>query len=257
MKYVIEGFSQEYATTLKKYVCKKNKQVLIQIDCTDLVILRWFVDFYPKMEKHIIDNKEYGWITHNKLMNDLPIINISRQSFIERMQKLVEFELLEYKLLKEIGNKSVYTFGKNYAYMVENITLIGSTQQPSLVQSNNNISINYKEIIDIYHNLCPSLAKCKTLSDKRKRQIKARLENYSLEQVKEVFMNAEKSDFLKGKVNNFKADLDWLMNDNNFAKTLEGKYNQNFAKNQSNFTGRKYEKGELVGRFQSIDEIDI
>ena len=68
MKYTIEGFSQEYAMKLKKHIEKRNKIVEIKIDCTDLVILRWFVDFYPKMKKYIIDNKEYAWLTHNKLL---------------------------------------------------------------------------------------------------------------------------------------------------------------------------------------------
>ena len=44
MKYTIEGFSQEYACSLRKEVDGKT----IKLDCTDLVILRWFVDFYPK-----------------------------------------------------------------------------------------------------------------------------------------------------------------------------------------------------------------
>ena len=266
MKYTIEGFNQEYATTLKKFVEKKGKQILIQIDCTDLVILRWFVDFFPKMEKHIIKNKEFGWINHNKLMNDLPLINISRQSFIERMQKLVEFEILEYQLLKNIGNKSVYSFGKNYSKLIENTligsnqqALIGSNQQGLSIQTDNYNSINYKNIIDIYHEMCPSLPKCKTLSNKRKRQIHARLENYTIEQIKEVFRNAENSDFLKG-VNDrsWKADFDWLMNDNNFAKTLEGKYQKQFIKKISNFsTGRQYTREEMNNLFQSVDEIEI
>jgi len=100
---------------------------------------------------------------------------------------------------------------------------------------------NYKEIIDIYHQLCPSFPKCKTLSDKRKKQIKARLDTYSLNEIKEVFTNAENSDFLKGKVNGFKADFDWLMNDNNFAKTLEGKYNHSLASQNKTNTSSGYE----------------
>lgn len=118
----------------------------------------------------------------------------------------------------------------------------------------NNITI--KEIINIYHNLCPSLPKCKTLSDKRKKQIKARLDTYSLDEVKEVFINAENSNFLKGEVNGFKADLDWLMNDNNFAKTLEGKYNKVFKGTEDkNFKGRQYDEKELNAMFNDIDKI--
>lgn len=118
MKHTIEGFSQEYAATLKKKVKIKQrgeeKEKEIKIDCTDLVILRWFVDFFPNMKKMIIDGKEYAWLTHKKMLNDLPLLDISKRACIDRMQKLVEFGILEYKLIKDGGTFSLYSFGKNY-----------------------------------------------------------------------------------------------------------------------------------------------
>lgn len=118
MKYTIEGFSQEFATTLKKVVSIRGKEKTIKIDCTDLVILRWFVDFYPNMKKMFIDGREYVWLSHNKLVNDLPILDISKRACIERMQKLVEFEILDYKLVKEGGTFSLYAFGNRYIDLV-------------------------------------------------------------------------------------------------------------------------------------------
>lgn len=118
MRYTIEGFSQEYAMTLKKAVPVKDKEKTIQIDCTDLVILRWFVDFYPNMKKMSVDGKEYAWLTHKKLIADLPLLDITKRACIERMQKLVEFEILDYRLVKEGGTFSLYTFGKNYINLV-------------------------------------------------------------------------------------------------------------------------------------------
>ena len=119
MRYTIEGFSQEYAMTLKKTVPVKDKQKTIQIDCTDLVILRWFVDFFPNMKKITVDGKEYAWLTHKKLLSDLPLLDITKRACIDRMQKLVEFGILEYKLLKDGGTFSLYTFGKNYINLVD------------------------------------------------------------------------------------------------------------------------------------------
>ena len=118
MRYTIEGFSQEYAMTLKKAVPIKDKQKTIQIDCTDLVILRWFVDFYPNMKKMTVDGREYAWLTHKKLLADLPLLDITKRACIERMQKLVEFGILDYKLIKDGGTFSLYTFGKNYINLV-------------------------------------------------------------------------------------------------------------------------------------------
>ena len=119
MRYTIEGFSQEYAMTLKKTVPVKDKQKTIQIDCTDLVILRWFVDFFPNMKKITVDGREYAWLTHKKLLADLPLLDITKRSCIERMQKLVEFEILDYQLLKDGGTFSLYAFGKNYINLVD------------------------------------------------------------------------------------------------------------------------------------------
>ena len=124
LKYTIEGFNQEYAMTLRKEVEINGKKVLKKIDCTDLVILRWFVDFYPNMKKINVDGREYAWLTHGKLLEDIPIIDINKRSFIDRMKKLVEFGILDYKLIKKGGTFSVYTFGENYKYMV-------SSERPS------------------------------------------------------------------------------------------------------------------------------
>ena len=114
MRYTIEGFSQEYAMTLKKTVVTSKGEKTVKIDCTDLVILRWFTDFYPNMRKTTIDGREYVMITHSKLLEDLPMIDISKRAFIDRMQKLVDFGILDYQLVKKGGTFSFYTFGKNY-----------------------------------------------------------------------------------------------------------------------------------------------
>lgn len=113
MKFTIEGFSQQYAVTLKKKVIRNGKSVSIRIDCTDLVILRWFVDFYPNMKKYQIDGKEYVWVSHKQLIEDLPLIRISRRNYANRFKKLVEFEILDCKY-EETNSILLYRLGKNY-----------------------------------------------------------------------------------------------------------------------------------------------
>ena len=119
MRYTIEGFSQEYAMTLKKTVATSKGEKTVKIDCTDLVILRWFTDFYPNMPKTIIDGREYVMVAHSKLLEDLPMIDISKRAFIDRMQKLVNFGILDYQLVKKGGTFSFYTFGENYIHLVD------------------------------------------------------------------------------------------------------------------------------------------
>lgn len=86
--------------------------------------------------------------------------------------------------------------------------------------------IDYQAIKNLYNTCCPSLAKCTALSDARKKTIKARFSSgYTEEDFKTLFTKAEASSFLKGKNNrNWMANFDWLIKDANFAKVLDGNY---------------------------------
>ena len=85
--------------------------------------------------------------------------------------------------------------------------------------------VNYQLIADMYNETCVSFPQLKTLSDSRKKAIKARLNTYSVEDFKALFEKAEASDFLKGTNNrNWTATFDWLIKDTNMAKVLDGNY---------------------------------
>ena len=82
-----------------------------------------------------------------------------------------------------------------------------------------------KQIIDLFNSICVSFPSVRSLSDARRKAIKARLNTYSLEQFKAMFEIAEASPFLKGQNNrNWRANFDWLIKDGNFAKVLDGNY---------------------------------
>lgn len=112
MKYTIEGFSQKYATALKD-----EKQ---RIDCTDLVILRWFVDFKDSGKMSFIDvgNQRFYWVQYNKILDDLPLISMTKRALYDRMQKMVKFGLLSHYNLKNGGNYSCYGIGQNYVNLL-------------------------------------------------------------------------------------------------------------------------------------------
>lgn len=85
--------------------------------------------------------------------------------------------------------------------------------------------INYQEIVDMYHSICLSYPRIKSLSESRKKAIKARLKQYTIDDIREVFQKAEASDFMKGKNDtNWSANFDWMMKDANMAKILDGNY---------------------------------
>lgn len=86
-------------------------------------------------------------------------------------------------------------------------------------------NIDYKEIVSLFSSICVSFPSVRTLSDSRKKAIRARLNTYSIDDFKTMFQKAEASDFLKGNNDrNWQANFDWLIKDSNFAKVLEGNY---------------------------------
>ena len=91
-------------------------------------------------------------------------------------------------------------------------------------EKDNKISSDLQSVVDLYHSICVSYPRIRSLSDARKKAIKARLKSYSLEDFKTVFENAEASSFLKGVDGGWKASFDWLIKEANMLKVLEGNY---------------------------------
>ena len=102
------------------------------------------------------------------------------------------------------------------------------------VLKNNNLSEREEkekesfDVINEYKKICVSLPQTITLSPLLKSKIKTIENKYSFDKIKKVFEKAESSDFLKGS-KGFKANFDWLMKDSNFAKVLDGNYDNKQA----------------------------
>lgn len=94
-------------------------------------------------------------------------------------------------------------------------------------------NIDYQKIVNMYNDTCVSFPRLKTLSDSRKKSIKARFNSgYTYEDFQSLFTKAENSSFLKGSNNrNWSATFDWLIKDSNIAKVLDGNYDE-----KSNYT---------------------
>jgi len=88
MKYTIFGFSQKNAI--------KHK-----LDLTDLLILRYITDFYSSMTKEIVNKKEYGWISYNSLLKNIPILPTkNKASLFKRIKKLEKKDFIERVCIK-------------------------------------------------------------------------------------------------------------------------------------------------------------
>lgn len=85
--------------------------------------------------------------------------------------------------------------------------------------------VDCQQIADMYNTICISFPSIRSLSDSRKKAIRARLKTYTVDDFRTLFEMAEASSFLKGSNNrNWSATFDWLIKDANMAKVLEGNY---------------------------------
>lgn len=85
--------------------------------------------------------------------------------------------------------------------------------------------IDYQLIADMYNDTCVSFPALTSLSDTRRKAIRARLNNYSMADFQRLFEKAEASSFLKGgNDRNWSATFDWMIKDANMAKILDGNY---------------------------------
>lgn len=130
-----------------------------------------------------------------------------------------------------LGKSSIVQYSTDY-------TPFPATEEPEpeeiIVEQPTKDTVSCQQIVNLYHNICGSYPKVRSLSEARKKAIKARLKTYSLEDFEEMFSKAEASDFLKGKNgNNWSANFDWLIKDANMAKVLDGNYDN------KNSSGRK------------------
>ena len=107
------------------------------------------------------------------------------------------------------------------------------------------ISNKPQQLADRYNAICTSLPKVVRLTDKRRRAVRLiHDKGYTPEQLDEVFRKAQESSFCTGlNDRHWKADFDWLLNESNLVKVLEGKYdNPAAAKPPEKGGGRKWLK---------------
>ena len=116
-----------------------------------------------------------------------------------------------------------------------------SRVEESIIDDSHRSPAPYEQIKDMYNNICKSYPKLRSMSDSRKKAIKARLRQYSIDDFKCLFEKAENSSFLKGANNrNWSATFDWLIKDSNMAKTLDGNYDDRpMQRNDYNAGARK------------------
>jgi len=85
------------------------------------------------------------------------------------------------------------------------------------------------KIVELYHQILPTMPSIKVWTEKRKKLLQARWredeKRQDLDYWERFFGYVAKSDFLCGRTDKpFNCDLEWMLNASNFVKIIEGKY---------------------------------
>lgn len=93
------------------------------------------------------------------------------------------------------------------------------------------LSPKSENIVALYHSVAPSLPRVSKLSEKRKKDIRARWRaSPDISMFEMLFKKAEASDFLSGRSGRWTGcNFDWLLTEANMLKVLEGTYDNKAA----------------------------
>lgn len=227
MRFTIEGFSQKRAIDLG-------------LTAEDLVILRWFVDFYPSPEMVKLEHKgkTYALVNYSGFISQMPIVGCNKRTIARKFQHLVESNVLEHIILKKGGTFSLYKFGRNYKSLVSDQSTEVETEETEETEetgdgvggeTQDRDHIDYEAFHTVYNDTCTNLPKCAKLTEKRKNAIRNFLKEYTLDDWKEVCRRANTSPFLIGKnERGWKADFDFLLRIDKATKILEKGYSSDY-----------------------------
>lgn len=134
MRYSIFEYSQE-------------KLISFGLDITDALLLNWFANFFcGRMEKQIFkdengNSKVFGWIKTSKIIEDLPVLEITSEKGIQkRLNAFVEKGLLERQILNtQKGKKSYYRTTILYE------SLINTSIKQNEEKKDNSVKLNHAD----------------------------------------------------------------------------------------------------------------
>ena len=169
------------------------------------------------------------WRMHNTLRKDrynptqyqeeLALLDVKgNNAYTERTYELPEPEVLPVATTWQPNGNQMATQYREVEISIDQISRDKGSNDSAE-------SASCQQIVDLYNSICKSFPSVRTLSEARRKAIKARLKTYSMADFQTVFENAEASSFLKGSNDrNWSANFDWLIADKNIAKVLEGNY---------------------------------
>jgi predicted phage replisome organizer len=203
-------------------------------NASGMIFLTENIPYTSKMLSDELDFEENTVILALKALEDLNMIVTNNGYFaiagweeyqnIEGMDKIREQNRLRKQKQRE-NKKLLADVSRDSHGTVTQCHATEEDKETEIEKEIDNKKVDCQQVVDLFHSTCKSFPKIRSLSDSRRKAIKARLNTYSLEDFKTVFENAENSSFLKGSNDrNWTATFDWLIKDSNMAKVLDGNY---------------------------------
>jgi predicted phage replisome organizer len=113
--------------------------------------------------------------------------------------------------------------------------------------------INWDDIKDVW-NKKSMLTEVRSITEKRKKHLNARIKEHGLQAIYEVIDQVSQSDFMHGENNRkWMATFDWVFSSpNNFLKTLEGNYNNKNSGNKNTYKDDVKERVERMKKYMGV-----
>lgn len=203
-------------------------------------------DFISELALDIDENEEDVAITVQYLMSKKILVEISEDEYLlTTCEEMVGSETASTRRSRKHRN-NIKALQCNTDATKRNGEKDIEKEIDIEIEKEGEVRVTCQQIADLYNDTCVSFPQVRTLSEKRKKAIKVRLKKYSLDDFKTLFIKAEASDFLKGaNKRNWFATFDWLIEDGNMAKVLDGNYD-----NKQQTSGRK----EVVPKWMSSNQ---
>lgn len=110
MKHTLFGYNQAVAVELG-------------LNLEDLCILRWFEDFIDtgKMQEFEVNGDIYYWVKYDYIVKQITIIADDKRKITKKIKRLVDFNILDFYLLRKNGNYSLYKLNEeNHKKLIKN-----------------------------------------------------------------------------------------------------------------------------------------
>lgn len=139
----------------------------------------------------------------------------------------VENQQLEKQLLENKDNKVINKLNtkEKKDKILKNKDTKQKPEKNGFLKHSKQSEFKIDGLVDMYNSICIKLPKVRALTDKRKTSVEKLYKKYDLDTFKKVFEIANTSSFLTGDNDRgWKADFDWLLQEEKFIRVLEGKY---------------------------------